>query len=466
MGKDRHRPKLHVITIKKVRQSNTQISFTGHLTIDGLFAPLLVNKQTALFINNYEIANQFATLHLKNLRKDQDWFWEYHIEELPFPHTKHIQTAQLHKTYLLEQLPVKAEVKITNIEPEPIEIEVSAPRSPRKKRVIISQVFAIQVFDGEANAPFLGYMNLDFSVKSVHLSKSTAVFLDRSLAERFITLAQSREVCNPDHSLTIQMISNNIQKAKTLAQYALPAINRLLSSGDSWRVYDIEVTGASPKHLPDNLAPLKNFKSREEALYYLCTNLQITDQKYRRAYFDSEKIALLFLKHVRPFLKVAYRGCKFTVKEAELEPAQYQWVDDSMLRVKNALLTRVKPPKAPKAPRVTNKKPESPVLPDYYVIAIGDEDGRYFQRIDGEGDFASIITSGLDQARWYDTEAEAIEDAKQIAGSYPVTAWAVLMHREQEQSLAAIENDHQFKLWQWQQEQFGAIEISEEAHSD
>ena len=113
MGKNRRRPKLHVITIKKVRQSNTQISFTGHLTIDGLFAPLLVNKQTALFINNYEIANQFAALHLKNLRKDQDWFWEYHIEELPFPHTKHIQTAQLHKTYLLEQLPVKAEVKIT-----------------------------------------------------------------------------------------------------------------------------------------------------------------------------------------------------------------------------------------------------------------------------------------------------------------------------------------------------------------
>lgn len=151
---DRRGPKLHVITIKKVRQSNTQIVITGHLTIDGRFGPMLVNKQTALFINNYKAANRFATLHLKALREDQEWFCEYHIEELPFPHSKHIQTAQLHKAYLLEQVTVKPDPNITNIEPEPepepesIESQVSEPRAPRKKRVIIPQVFAIQVSDG------------------------------------------------------------------------------------------------------------------------------------------------------------------------------------------------------------------------------------------------------------------------------------------------------------------------------
>lgn len=449
---NKRRPTLHVITIKKVKGSNTQISFTGHLTIDGQFGPHMLNKQTALFINNYEVANRFAALHLKELRKDQKWFWEYHIEELPFPHSKHIQIAQTHKTYLLEQLQKKQDAQVTVA--EPVEIKVPEPAyQPRKKRVVIPQVFAIQATYGQPDAPFMGYLNIDFSVKSLILSKSTAVFLDKSLAERFLAHAQSQSQVSPDknYSFEIKSILNSIQKAKSLAKFALPAINRQLSESESWRAFEIEVIGADPKSLPDNLAPLKNFTSREDHRYFLCTNLQITDHAYKRAYFDSEKIAQLFLKHVRPFLKVGYPRCKFKVKETELEPNQYKWVDVSMVAVKHALLTQIRPPKAPKPPRSTNKKPAQIILPDYYVVAIGDDTDRYFQRVESEND--SLIISSLEDARWYDSEAVAIENANKLAERYQVTARAVLMQRDSEQPLAPIEKDNQFKLWLWQQEQ-------------
>lgn len=446
---DRRRPKLHVITIKKVKGANTQISFTGHLTIDGQFGPHLVNKQTALFINDYETANRFAALHLKELRKDQDWFWDYCIEELPFPHSKHIQTAQTHKRYLLEQLKKKQNTEVIVVEPVEIKIpEPAYPPQPRKKRVVIPQVFVIQATYGQPDALFMGYLSLDFSVKGLILSKSTAVFLDKSLAERFLMHAQSQIPPEKKYSFEIKPVLNSLQKAKTLAKFALPAINRLLSEGESWQAFEIEVIGADPKSLPDNLAPLKNFKSREEPLYYLCTNLQITDQAYRRAFFDSEKIAQLFLKHVRPFLKIGYRRCKFKIKETALQPSQYQWVTDSMLRVKNALLTSVKPPKAPKPPRSTNKKSVLPALSDYYVVAIGDGTDHYFQRVDSENN--SLIISSLKEARWYDSEAGAIESAQQLVERYQVTARAVLMQREPEPELAPIEQDQGFGE-QWNQ---------------
>lgn len=465
---DKRRTKLYVISVKKVRESNTQIALTGLLTIDGQFGPHLVNKETALFIDTYEMAVCFANLHLKELRKDSEWFWEYCIEDLPVAHSKYIQIAQLHRKYLINQLTVTLKQEVTSaelVEIEAPEIKVITPKvkRPRKKRVVIQQVFAIQVVDGNVPAQFMGYLNLDFSVKSFTLSKSTAVFLDRTLAERFITVAQTRIPPELDYELSIETIENNIEKAKVLAKFALPAINRLVAGSGSLYAFNIEVTGASPRNLPDNLAPLKNFKSRESDQYYLCTNLQITDQSYRRAYFDSEQIAKAFLTHVRPFLKMAYRGVKFKIMEMEQEPTQYQWVEDSMLRVKNSLLTRVKPPKEPKPPRITNKKTESSALQDYYVVAIGDEEKRYFQYIDGDD---SIITNSLDMARWYDTDSAAIEEAQQIYDRYNITARAVLMHRELDQSLAPIKQDHQFKLWLWQQEQLGSIEIDNETQRD
>ena len=469
-NRDRRRTKLYAISVKKVKESNTQIVLTGFLTINGKFGPHLVNKETALFIDTYESAVRFANLHLKELRKDSGWFWEYCIEDLPAAHSKYIQIAQLHRNHLINQLTVTLKKEVTSVEPVEIEapeveIEVILPKvkRPRKKRVVIQHAFAIQVADGNVPAQFIGYLNLDFSVKSLMLSKSTAVFLDRTLAERFITVAQTRISPELGYELSIETIEKNIEKAKVLAKFALPAINRLMAGNSSLYAFNIEVTGASPRNLPDNLAPLKNFKSRESERYYLCTNLQITDQSYRRAYFDSEQIAKAFLAHVRPFLKMAYRGVKFKIMEVELEPTQYQWVEDAMLRVKNTLLTRVKPPKEPKPPRITNKKTESSALQDYYVVAIGDEEERYFQYIDDDD---SIITNSLDMARWYDTDSAAIEEAQQIYDRYNVTARAVLMHRELDQSLAPIEQDHQFKLWLWQQEQLGSIEIANETQRD
>lgn len=445
--RDKRRPTLHVITINKVRESNTQISFTGHLTIDGQFAPHSVNKTTAIFINNYEVANRFAALHLKELRKDREWFWDYYIEELPLPHSKYVQIAQLHKNYLVEQLTVKPD--ITNV--ESVETKVTEPqyqKPPRKKRVVIPKAFVIKATYGRINAPIEGYLNLDLRVKSLLLAKSTAVFLNRGLAEQFLAYAQTHASFEQTYSFTIETISNNVQKAKTLAQFALPAINRLLFEGNSQQAFEIEVTGADPRKLPDNLAPLKNFTFRESAFYYLCTNLQITDHAYRRAYFDTAKIAKLFLKHVRPFLRLVYPKCKFKIKDTVLEAAQYQWVVSSMVGVKRALLTPVKPPKAPKPPRATNMQNHEQVLSDCYAVEISEEDKQYFQCIDN----GLLITSALELARWYDSESVAAEEAKHFSERYQMNARAVLVHRESEQALAPIEQEQQFKLWQWMQE--------------
>lgn len=103
----------------------------------------------------------------------------------------------------------------------------------------------------------------------------------------------------------------------------------------------------------------------------------------------------------------------------------------------------------PKPPRSTNKKPVQTILPDYYVVAIGDGRDQYFQRVDSENN--SLIISSLEDARWYDGEAVAIDNAQQLAERYQVAARAVLMQRDPEPELAPIEQDHQFKLWQWQQ---------------
>lgn len=53
---------------------------------------------------------------------------------------------------------------------------------------------------------------------------------------------------------------------------------------------------------------------------------------------------------------------------------------------------------------------------------------------------------------WYDSESVAAEEAKHFSEHYQMNARAVLVHRESEQALAPIEQEQQFKLWQWMQE--------------
>lgn len=416
---DKSRPVLYAINLKKIKNSAPQNSYHGYMMIDGSFGPYNITPKTAIFIQDHVLAHQFAALYIDKLQNQDEWVWKFTVEEIPFPMKKHISAAEKNQSFLLSQLAKDSihQVDVTKVSmPE----KRYHPIFPRKRHSKDPKVFAIRVIIGKPEASKEGLLNVDLSIGGSLINFSTALFEEKELARAYVEFASSKLTSTEvEYQFHIEPILLRAEKARILATLCRSLINQYLIYGAPTDPYVIEVERANPKVLPEYMAPLRNFYSREKEQYYLCANLQLTDQSYRRAYFETEEIAYWFLTHASKVLQQELSGCQFQVKPVKLQPSQHSWLTNSMVSIKHALKKPMRPPKQ----RTSNRETRSVVLEQEvnshidtcFVVSLLINDEKLFVRQEENGDKSLITTDKIEFAKWYADEALALDYAKKIA---------------------------------------------------